>query len=589
MARKENAPILVELVQAINLEYWAFSNDSEFVRLHDTAHAAADLPKEDPDRVAQLRRAAHDLVSYIVQRLEFNSNGVLTGIEVEHAHGILHSDDVRDVWDELTKDWARVPKELHLHLVIKLRSREKSAPIPKLAGLAGVEPQYIEQPGRGGGAVDICGTRISVPHDNMLAYLIHAKYQDKAQYPPEQVATVRGIDYMDVYRVRIDKWIDGRVFIKKKRVAESFEVLLDKARMGEITEAQVQLTDELFEVYAEHSREFDLAFEVAGKRRAHLAAYKLRNGHFKTQVVYIHGPAGSGKTRFASRAIEYLQGMAREAGENWTLYRAATGNPLDDWQGQEIILLDDLRANAMSANEWLLLLDPHNASPARARYRNKSEVAPRLIVITSTIEPVEFFYYARNKGEVDEAIDQFIRRLLSIVQVLREGDYAWYLVQQVGHVGPYVWPIEHQGTNGLGVPAVASTPVDLSYAALEGPVHSHDGAVGALAVGIASGSSDLKFDETEAWRTAAQRVQEEQDQHTARYIGGPSPQCVSPGLGYASPPRVLPGIQQAAPVLEAASLTPEAAAAAERASAQELVAAIRAGTAHVPPATGRVS
>ena len=30
-------------------------------------------------------------------------------------------------------------------------------------------------------------------------------------------------------------------------------------------------------------------------------------------------------------------------------------------------------------------------------------MAPRLIVITATIEPVEFFYYARQKGNVDEA------------------------------------------------------------------------------------------------------------------------------------------------------------------------------------------
>ena len=41
------------------------------------------------------------------------------------------------------------------------------------------------------------------------------------------------------------------------------------------------------------------------------------------------------------------------------------------------MLLDDLRASAMDANDWLLLLDPHNASPARARYKNKGEVAPQ--------------------------------------------------------------------------------------------------------------------------------------------------------------------------------------------------------------------
>lgn len=548
MARKENAPTLVELTQQIKPEYWMFAGDPEFVSLLDAAHAAAGLPADDPDRVAQLHDVAQALGSYLVRRLEHGSNGAPTGIEVEHAHGILHSDDVQQVWDELAKELVTAPKYLHLHLVIKFRSREKSAPIPKLAGLIGVEPQYLEKPGRGGGSVDIGGTSISIPHDNMLAYLIHAKYEDKFQYPPEQVATVRGIDYMEVYHARIEKWMEGRVFIKKKRVAESFEVLLDKARNGEITKQQVMLTDELFEVYAEHSKEFDLAFDVAGQRRAYVAAQKLRDGDFKTRVVYIHGPAGSGKTRFATAMLEHVQEMAREAGKNWQIYRAATANPMDDYHGEEAVFMDDLRANAMSANEWLLVLDPHNASPARARYRNKAEVAPRLIVITSTIEPVEFFYYARNKGEVDEALDQFIRRLSSIVQVIRKDDYAQYLVQQVGLVGSYSWPIEQQGTNGMGMLRTVSVPVGLSYAALEGSLHSPDGAVGALAAGIASASPDLKLDETETYRSAAQQAQIEQEQHALRYIGAPSPQCVNPAPGYGIPPRVLPGIQQIAPV-----------------------------------------
>ena len=160
---------------------------------------------------------------------------------------------------------------------------------------------------------------------------------------------------------------------------------------------------------------------------------------FRTTIVYITGPAGSGKTHFAKALIADQVNRAAAVGERWGVYRAATSNPLDDWQGQEVIFLDDLRAQAMSATEWLLLLDPDNASPASARYKNKPAVAPRLIVMTAHIDPVEFFFFVRNRGGVDEALDQFIRRLTAVVRVIREPDRRSYEVQQIGAV-----PVHHR-------------------------------------------------------------------------------------------------------------------------------------------------
>src|SRR5699024_1448218 len=159
-------------------------------------------------------------------------------------------------------------------------------------------------------------------------------------------------------------------------------------------------------------REIDDALSAYGQRRAYRAAAKLRAGAFSTHVVFVHGDAWIGKTRFATDFITEAINAANAHGERRQVYRAAPGNPLDDWRG----------AAVMEASDWLLLLDPYHASPAKARYKNKGEVAPRLIVMTATIEPVEFFYYARQKGNVDEALDQFIRRLASVVKVFRADD-----------------------------------------------------------------------------------------------------------------------------------------------------------------------
>lgn len=187
MARKAANPTLVMLVQQIKPEVWQHSTDPVFVDLLDRAHAANSLQKSDPTRVDALRDAAQAMSEYLIVKLEAD------GRVLDDAHGILHGDDTQQGWDEVLGSMVEVAKFLHLHLLLKFKSRDTSAAIGKLAALLGVETQYLElDKSRGGAPVEVCGKKITQQHDNGLAYLTHVKYPDKFQYPPEQVATVRG-------------------------------------------------------------------------------------------------------------------------------------------------------------------------------------------------------------------------------------------------------------------------------------------------------------------------------------------------------------------------------------------------------------
>ncbi|WP_115727319.1 Rep family protein [Actinomyces culturomici] len=457
MSKQSNNPTLIGLTQQLKSDLWTWA--------------------DDPHNATALDCDALSLGTYLVERLE------AVGCKVEAAYAIIHDKDEQDQWNEVTHQYDRVPKERHVHAVFRFADRKSSASVEQLAGFLGVDPQYVEKPKAGRYAFD-----------NMLAYLVHAKYRDKYQYPAEEVATLRGKNYMDIHAERREVWARGAATIKTKNVNESADYLRDLILEGLVSKEQVMLTDELFTIYSRHKTMMDEAFGAYGQRRAYQAAAKLRQGDFHTTVVFIWGEAGVGKTRIAQDFIARTLGLAKECGETWRVYRAATANPLDDWQGQEVVFLDDLRGSAMEANDWLLLLDPYNASPARARYQNKQEVAPRLIVLTATIPPDQYFFWTRNKGNVDEALDQFIRRLAATVKVQHVDGERAYLVSPVGRL------------KGTRQAVIADRRIDLRFGALGTVTHSADGACNALAGLLAVASPDMGFEETEGWQAGQDLV-----------------------------------------------------------------------------------
>ncbi len=132
--------------------------------------------------------------------------------------------------------------------------------------------------GSGRSARPAVGRKITQQHHNGLAYLVHVKYADEFQHSPKQVASVRGLDYMRVYRERHSGWLRGRAHVKAKRAKLEFESLREMVLQGEVTREQIMLTDELFDVCSRHQREIEDALSAYSQRRAYRAAAKLRAG-----------------------------------------------------------------------------------------------------------------------------------------------------------------------------------------------------------------------------------------------------------------------------------------------------------------------
>lgn len=124
---------------------------------------------------------------------------------------------------------------------------------------------------------------------------------------------------------------------------------------------------------------------------------ELRKGakrNWKTEVYWFWGATGTGKSR---RAFD-------EAPDAWVSGNIVNNFVFDGYNGEEDVILDDLRPNQMKFQELLRVFDRY---PFRVRVLGGSRefVAKRIFVTTT--KPPSLFY----ENRTDEDIMQLIRRI----------------------------------------------------------------------------------------------------------------------------------------------------------------------------------
>ena len=286
----------------------------------------------------------------------------------------------------------------------------KGSTLTNLALQLGIEPQYIEKAKAG---------RYSI--DNYLAYLCHFKSSEKFQYDPKEVITLQGKDYLEIIKERYKVWQQGRV---KKDISKS-NASLDEIYLQilnqQISKQEILSDPTLQILYALNKTKINEAFMTLGEFKSNATKQALENGEFKKTIIFITGKSGLGKSRFAKTFVKELISLANINNYRWSEVVTAGTNIFDEVNGEEILLLDDVRGESLTASDWLKLLDPYNISPISARYQNRMGSA-RVIIITSTKHPLEFFYHT--KGNEREDLSQFIRRFDSLITLFSESSHS---------------------------------------------------------------------------------------------------------------------------------------------------------------------
>lgn len=368
MAKSSNLTAIM-LVQQLEEKYWLFSD-------YKTA-------------IQQARDGnCQSLLEAVVKHLEVEN------IKVDEAYGIIHNKDTVTVWNVQEQKNVDETKEDHIHFLFKFA---KGASLEKLALSIGVEPQYLEKlkSGRYG-------------YDNCQAYLVHAKDESKYQYSADEVVTVLGEDYISLYNRKMESWIRGRAKKEAQDTNLSIDWIISEILAGKLSKNQILLTDDYYKVYGQHKRKINEAIDTAGERKSYKTISELEAGQFKKTIIFINAESGVGKTAISKKLIGILQTVALKFNQNWDFCVTASTNAFDEYNGQDILFLDDIKGDSLTVSDWLKLLDPYMISPISARYHNKMG-STKVIIITNTKEPMHFFEQA--KGNIGEDLGQFVRRI----------------------------------------------------------------------------------------------------------------------------------------------------------------------------------
>lgn len=318
---------------------------------------------------------------------------------VSEAYAIKHDKDVNDEYNFDKQSYQKVPVDNHVHILIRFKER---IALSKLAEHLNLEEQFFEKAKRG-----------KYAFSNFLAYLIHFKDADKFQYSPDEVFTYCGKDYKQVFSESKKMWEKGRAKKTVKTGEESIEEVILDILEGKLSKDDILLDENLKIMYSTNRQKINEAFKCYAEFKGAVSRAAIQNGEFKKTIIFITGDSGLGKTTLGHKLVDIITELAAANNQQWRSITTAATNIFDDFHGEEILLLDDIRGEALTASDWLKLLDPYHISPISARYQNRDGAA-RVVIITSSKLPLEFFYYTKDSNSRED-ISQFLRRIDNLV------------------------------------------------------------------------------------------------------------------------------------------------------------------------------
>ncbi|WP_415623033.1 Rep family protein [Liquorilactobacillus satsumensis] len=285
----------------------------------------------------------------------------------------------------------------HIHLVMTFKERVAANSLGKVFG---DQPQQFERMTKRGNSA-------KKGADNAFMYLIHQtdNSRDKYQYRVEDV--VANFDYAN--------------FVSRKRAQIDPKDIIELLGAGEIQEEQARamMMGISANTYFKYSRRISEVALGANKLKFEKWLKNKIETKESIKVIWIYGGAGTGKTRYAvefadKRKISFFKTVT-------------TNDPFEGYNGQKILIIDELRPETLKYPDVLHLLDPMSYEKKTvARYHN-SNIMADFIFVTTPYDPLTFYEKITKLDRSVDSFEQLRRRIGLLLHFKKKSIDAEYL------------------------------------------------------------------------------------------------------------------------------------------------------------------
>ena len=213
---------------------------------------------------------------------------------------------------------------------------------------------------------------------NSVQYLIHMNDRSKVQYKWENVLT----NCKDMSPFKVKSNANMEILINE---------VIANIEKGYIREYnQYEMID--IDIWSKHKSRIENALIYYREK-------KIMEKNREIVVFFISGNTGTGKTTFAK---EYCQKLNKSY-----CISSSSNDPMQDYKGEDVLILDDLRDEDFKFSDLLKILDNHTNSTVKSRYHNKAFIGDTIFITSS--KPLNDWYFSEKK----ENKEQLYRRIKS--------------------------------------------------------------------------------------------------------------------------------------------------------------------------------
>ena len=124
------------------------------------------------------------------------------------------------------------------------------------------------------------------------------------------------------------------------------------------------------------------------------------------KVMIFTGETGTYKTTYAK---QYCKNLNKSF-----CVSSSSNDPMQDYKGEDVLILDDIRDTTFKFHDLLKVLDNHTNSSIASRYSNKAFIGDTIIITSS--QKLSQWYY----DETREDKDQLYRRITTQMQFTKD-------------------------------------------------------------------------------------------------------------------------------------------------------------------------